>query len=160
MRSSLVSQVLRSLHDGFSYPDICGHRFLNSFWVAVGGPLVQCHCQAERATYIAVMLFFLTAVIGVGHDFYWIAKPMGVIAFGSVFSTTQVFPLILLTFDAWKPMQMTELAEEGILPLPRHLPHRQSCPRRYVWCQGERCIGQHPLLLAAFGGNQHWSQVL
>ncbi len=70
--------------------------------------------KAERATYIAVMLFFLTAVIGVGHNFYWIAKPTGVIAFGSVFSTTQVFPLILLTLDAWKHMQMTELAEEGI----------------------------------------------
>jgi nitric oxide reductase subunit B len=69
--------------------------------------------KAERATYIAVMLFFLTAVIGVGHNFYWIAKPTGVIALGSVFSTTQVFPLILLTLDAWKHMQMKELADEG-----------------------------------------------
>ncbi len=126
----------------------------------MGVPLVQCHFQAERGTYIAVMLLFLTAVIGVGHDLYWIAKPMGVIAFGSVFSTTQVFPLVLLTFDAWKHMQMTELAEEGILLLPCHLPHRQSCPRRYVWCEGELCIGQHPLMRAAFGGNLHWSQVL
>ena len=69
--------------------------------------------KAERATYIAVMLFFLTAVIGVGHNFYWIAKPTGVIALGSVFSTTQVFPLILLTLDAWKHTQIEELAEEG-----------------------------------------------
>ncbi len=44
--------------------------------------------EAKRATYIAVMLFFLTAVIGVGHNLYWIAKPTGVIALGSVFSTT------------------------------------------------------------------------
>merc|ERR1712000_39022 len=70
--------------------------------------------KAEMTTYIAVMLFFLTAVIGVGHNFYWIAKPTGVIAFGSCFSTTQVLPLILLTLDAWKHMQMSELAEEGI----------------------------------------------
>jgi nitric oxide reductase subunit B len=70
--------------------------------------------KAERATYIAVMLFFLTAVIGVGHNFYWIAKPTGVIAFGSVFSTTQVFPLILLTLDAWQHMQMAELAADGV----------------------------------------------
>merc|ERR1712098_27457 len=69
--------------------------------------------KAERATYIAVMLFFLTAVIGVGHNFYWIAKPTGVIALGSCFSTTQIFPLILLTLDAWKHMQMAEFAEEG-----------------------------------------------
>jgi nitric oxide reductase large subunit len=32
---------------------------------------------------------------------------------GSVFSTTQVFPLILLTLDAWKHTQIEELAEEG-----------------------------------------------
>ncbi len=30
-------------------------------------------------------------VIGVGHNFYWIVKPTGVIALGSVFSTTQVW---------------------------------------------------------------------
>ena len=30
-----------------------------------------------------------------------------------VFSTTQVFALILLTLDAWKRMQMPKLAEEG-----------------------------------------------
>ena len=46
----------------------------------------------ERATYIAVMLFLLTAVIGVGLNVYWIAKPIGLIALGSVFSTTHVFP--------------------------------------------------------------------
>eukprot|EP00481_Brizalina_sp_1-RS-2013_P000489 TRINITY_DN124_c0_g1_i1.p1 TRINITY_DN124_c0_g1~~TRINITY_DN124_c0_g1_i1.p1 ORF type:complete len:131 (+),score=21.04 TRINITY_DN124_c0_g1_i1:60-395(+) len=66
---------------------------------------------AERATYIAVMLFFLTATIGVGHNFYWIAKPTGVIALGSAFSTTQVIPLILLTFNAWKYIQMNEKAQ-------------------------------------------------
>ena len=60
--------------------------------------------EAERATYIAVMLFFLTAVIDVGHIFYWFVKPTGMIAFGSVFFTTQVFPLILLTLDACKHM--------------------------------------------------------
>jgi nitric oxide reductase subunit B len=66
---------------------------------------------AERATYIAVMLFFLTATIGVGHNFYWIAKPTGVIALGSAFSTTQVIPLMLLTLDAWKFIQMHEKAQ-------------------------------------------------
>ncbi|MDP6527055.1 MAG: nitric-oxide reductase, partial [Kiritimatiellia bacterium] len=67
--------------------------------------------QAESATYIAVMLFFLTATIGVGHNFYWIAKPTSVIALGSTFSTTQVLPLILLTIDAWKTQQETARAE-------------------------------------------------
>ena len=30
--------------------------------------------KAERATYIAAILFCLTAVIGVGYNFCWIAK--------------------------------------------------------------------------------------
>eukprot|EP01083_Nonionella_stella_P109115 317830_1 len=57
------------------------------------------------------MLFFLTATIGVGHNFYWIAKTTGVIALGSAFSTTQVIPLILLTLYAWKFIQMHEKAK-------------------------------------------------
>ena len=67
--------------------------------------------MAEKATYIAVMLFFLTATVGVGHNFYWIAKPTGVLALGSCFSTTQILPLILLTLDAWQYINMTEKAE-------------------------------------------------
>ena len=67
--------------------------------------------MAEKTTYIAVMLFFLTATIGVGHNFYWIAKPTGVIALGSTFSTTQILPLILVTLDAWKIMQEKSRAE-------------------------------------------------
>lgn len=66
--------------------------------------------QSERATYISVMLFFITATVGVGHNFYWIAKPTSVIAFGSAFSTTQVLPLMLLTLDAWKVMQQKHRA--------------------------------------------------
>eukprot|EP01084_Bolivina_argentea_P138691 244114_1 len=63
---------------------------------------------AERATYIAVKLFFLKSTIGVVHKFYWIAKPKGVIAVGSAYSTTQVIPIIMLTFAAWKFIQMNE----------------------------------------------------
>ena len=47
--------------------------------------------KAERGTYNPVMLFFLAAVIGVGHNFYWIAKPTGVIVLGGGFSITQIF---------------------------------------------------------------------
>merc|ERR1712000_614334 len=63
--------------------------------------------------WVEVTFEIFTTVIVVGHNFYWIAKPTGVIALGSVFSTTQVFPLILLTLDAWKHTQIEELAEEG-----------------------------------------------
>jgi nitric oxide reductase subunit B len=74
--------------------------------------LVSRH-KAEAATYIAVMLFFLTATLGVAHNFYWIAKPTGVIALGSTVSTTQVLPLILLSIDAWKKTQMTAVAKDN-----------------------------------------------
>lgn len=58
--------------------------------------------MAERVVFLAVMLFLLTAVVGISHNFYWIAKPTPIIALGSVFSTLQVLPLLLLTLDAWR----------------------------------------------------------
>ena len=58
--------------------------------------------MAEKVIYLAVILFLITATIGVAHNFYWISKPTSVIALGSVFSTLQVLPLLLLTFDAYK----------------------------------------------------------
>ncbi|MCA8916128.1 MAG: cbb3-type cytochrome c oxidase subunit I [Planctomycetes bacterium] len=57
---------------------------------------------AERVIFLAVALFLLTALIGISHNFYWIAKPTPIIALGSVFSTLQVLPLLLLTLDAWR----------------------------------------------------------
>ncbi|GIL17395.1 MAG: nitric oxide reductase [Oligoflexia bacterium] len=66
--------------------------------------------MAERAIFLAVMLFLFTATIGVAHNFYWIAKPTGVIALGSTFSTLQVLPLLLLTLDAWSMRQKGDLA--------------------------------------------------
>jgi nitric oxide reductase subunit B len=58
--------------------------------------------MAERVIFLAVMMFLITALIGISHNFYWIGKPTGIIALGSVFSTLQVLPLLLLTLDAWK----------------------------------------------------------
>ncbi len=58
--------------------------------------------MAERVIFLAVMLFLVTAVVGIAHNFYWIAKPTGIIALGSVFSTLQVLPLLLITLDAWR----------------------------------------------------------
>ncbi len=61
--------------------------------------------MAERIIFLAVMLFLITATLGISHNFYWIAKPTGIIAIGSVFSTLQVLPLLLLTLDAWRMRQ-------------------------------------------------------
>lgn len=68
--------------------------------------------MAERVIFLAVMLFFVTAINGISHNFYWIAKPTGIIAVGSVFSTLQVLPLLLLTLDAWQMRQESGRAHE------------------------------------------------
>ncbi len=68
--------------------------------------------MAERVIFLAVMLFFVTAINGISHNFYWIAKPTGIIAVGSVFSTLQVLPLLLLTLDAWQMRQEGGRANE------------------------------------------------
>jgi nitric oxide reductase subunit B len=84
--------------------------------VIVGYLLVQMglvtRLMAERVIFLAVMLFLITATIGISHNFYWIAKPTGIIALGSVFSTLQVLPLLLLTLDAWKMRQEVPRAHE------------------------------------------------
>ncbi len=72
----------------------------------VGYMLVQMgllnRAMAERVIFLAVMMFLVTAIVGISHNFYWIAKPTGIIALGSVFSTLQVLPLLLITLDAWR----------------------------------------------------------
>lgn len=83
--------------------------------------------MAERVIFLAVYLFMATATLGVAHNFYWIAKPTGVIAFGSVFSTLQVLPLLLLTLDAWR-MRQEKARAAGFLA-----EGRQSFIMEEVW---------------------------
>ena len=83
--------------------------------------------MAERVIFLAVVLFLITATVGIAHNFYWIAKPTGVIAFGSVFSTLQVLPLLLLTLDAWRMRQERDRA------LKFHAKGRQSFVMHEVW---------------------------
>jgi nitric oxide reductase subunit B len=83
--------------------------------------------MAERTIFLAVMMFLFTATIGIAHNFYWIAKPTGIIALGSAFSTTQVLPLLLLTLDAW---QMRKRGEQALLLVEKK---RQSMVMDEVW---------------------------
>jgi len=85
----------------------------------VGYMLVQMgllnRAMAERVIFLAVMLFLVTAVVGISHNFYWIAKPTGVIALGSIFSTLQVLPLLLITLDAWRMRQEKVQASGNVI---------------------------------------------
>ena len=65
---------------------------------------------AIRVVYFATILFLGTGLLGISHNFYWNAKPVATMALGSVFSTLQFVPLILLTVEAWRFKTMPKLA--------------------------------------------------
>lgn len=70
------------------------------------------HSGASRIVYIATLLFLGSGLLGISHNFYWNAKPVVTLAIGSVFSTLQVVPLILLTLEAWKFRRLPEKSQE------------------------------------------------
>ncbi len=65
---------------------------------------------AIRVVYFATILFLGTGLLGISHNFYWNAKPVATMALGSIFSTLQFVPLILLTVEAWRFKNMPILA--------------------------------------------------
>lgn len=70
--------------------------------------------SATRVIYLATLLFLGSGLLGISHNFYWNAKPVATMALGSVFSTLQVIPLILLTLEAWRFQKLPKLATETI----------------------------------------------
>jgi nitric oxide reductase subunit B len=69
---------------------------------------------AIRVVYIATLLFLGTGLLGISHNFYWNAKPVATMALGSVFSTLQFVPLILLTVEAWRFKNMPRMSLNGL----------------------------------------------
>ncbi len=68
---------------------------------------------ATRVIYIAALLFLGSGLLGISHNFYWNAKPVGTMALGSVFSTLQVIPLVLLTLEAWRFSKLPKILESN-----------------------------------------------
>ena len=66
---------------------------------------------AIRVIYLATLLFLGSGLLGISHNFYWNAKPVGTMALGAVFSTLQVIPLVLLTLEAWRFSKLPKLLE-------------------------------------------------
>lgn len=66
---------------------------------------------AIRVIYLATLLFLGSGLLGISHNFYWNAKPVATMALGSVFSTLQVIPLVLLTLEAWRFSKLPNLLE-------------------------------------------------
>jgi len=69
---------------------------------------------AIRVIYIATLLFLGSGLLGISHNFYWNAKPVATMALGSVFSTLQVIPLILLTLEAWRFQKLPSVVESTL----------------------------------------------
>jgi len=69
---------------------------------------------AIRIVYFATILFLGTGLLGISHNFYWNAKPVATMALGSIFSTLQFVPLILLTVEAWRFKNLPKFAINGI----------------------------------------------
>ena len=68
---------------------------------------------ATRVIYLATLLFLGSGLLGISHNFYWNAKPVFTMALGSVFSTLQVVPLVLLTLEAWRFSKLPRVLENG-----------------------------------------------
>ncbi|MBL7696988.1 MAG: cbb3-type cytochrome c oxidase subunit I [Chitinophagaceae bacterium] len=68
---------------------------------------------AIRVIYLATLLFLGSGLLGISHNFYWNAKPVGTMALGAVFSTLQVIPLILLTLEAWRFSKLPKVLESN-----------------------------------------------
>lgn len=67
---------------------------------------------AIRVIYLATLLFLGSGLLGISHNFYWNAKPVFTMALGSVFSTLQVVPLVLLTLEAWRFSKLPKMLEQ------------------------------------------------
>lgn len=68
---------------------------------------------ATRVIYLAALLFLGSGLLGISHNFYWNAKPVGTMALGAVFSTLQVVPLVLLTLEAWRFSKLPAVLESN-----------------------------------------------
>lgn len=58
--------------------------------------------SAMRVSYFTAILVFASGIIGTAHHYFWYGGPSYWIALGSVFSSLEPIPLIVLVVRAWK----------------------------------------------------------
>lgn len=61
---------------------------------------------ATRVVYLDIILYSVGGVIGTMHHLYFSGAPAIHLALGAVFSAMEVIPLLLLSFEAWRFMQL------------------------------------------------------
>ncbi len=67
--------------------------------------------SALRVSYFTAILVFASGIIGTAHHYFWYGGPEYWIALGSVFSSLEPIPLIVLVVRAWK--EYKEVQESG-----------------------------------------------
>ena len=68
--------------------------------------------SAEKAVMLQVLFVMGTGVIGVSHHYWWIGQPDVWVPFGSVFSTLEFIPLILILFEALSQYRALAASDE------------------------------------------------
>jgi len=61
---------------------------------------------ATRVVYLDILLYSIGGVIGTMHHLYFSGAPAMHMAFGAFFSAMEVIPLMLLTYEAWRFIQL------------------------------------------------------
>jgi len=68
---------------------------------------------ATRIVYLDIILYSVGGVIGTMHHLYFSGAPSIHMALGAFFSAMEVVPLVLLSFEAWRFMQLGSRSGEG-----------------------------------------------
>lgn len=75
---------------------------------------------ATRIVYLDILLYSVGGVVGTMHHLYFSGAPAVHMALGSFFSSMEVIPLLLLTIEGWRFMQ---LGGNGSHPVTGRFPH-------------------------------------
>ncbi len=62
---------------------------------------------ATSAVLFATIIFLFGGIIGTFHHLYFSGTPMGVLAYGAVFSALEVVPLVLIGFEAYENLTLS-----------------------------------------------------
>jgi nitric oxide reductase subunit B len=81
---------------------------------------------ATRIVYLDIILYSIGGVIGTMHHLYFSGAPAIHMALGAFFSAMEVIPLVLLSYEAWRFMQLGSARMEGsaFTTSVREFPHK------------------------------------
>jgi nitric oxide reductase subunit B len=81
---------------------------------------------ATRVIYLDIILYSCGGVIGTMHHLYFSGAPAAHMALGAFFSAMEVIPLMLLTYEAWRFMQLGRggQSESALSARPAEFPHK------------------------------------